>query len=450
MSTVARLGVPVLLTSLFLPLASFAQSAPAPAAAPAAGAMLKAPPSDEWLTWGYNGERSNWNHGETRLNKTNVSHLKVLWDTQVSTPITDIVLSTLTAPLVVKDVDVAGAKTNLVLLLGADDTVFALNADNGKVVWQKTFPNPLKPQREANWLCPNTANATPTIDKARGLVFFTASDGKLRALSLSDGAEKMPPTDMVSPFARSWSLNLIKGVVYTDEGRGCGGIYDPHSAMAAAATAEPGRSGPLPDPASVTAVDVHDLDHPQLTRFYLSGGRPAGGWGQGGVVRTDRGILVQTADGIPDPAAGTFGSSVVELAPKATRVLDTFTPANWKYINLKDLDPGSGSPLVFPFGNRAVALSVGKEAVAYLLDTASLGGADHATPLYKSPQLGNDAAIGTEPGQGLWGAPGAYQRTRRRSRTPRAPRPTAASWPSRWSTPAAASPPWFRNGPRQI
>ena len=112
-------------------------------------------------------------------------------------------------------------------------------------------------------------------------------------------------------------------------------------------------------------------------------------------MHTRRGIIFQTADGAYDPAGGAWGSSLIELAPKATRVLDSFTYPTWQYINKFDLDPGSGSPLVFPMGDRSVALSIGKEAVAYLLDTTNLGGANHMTALYTSPKLGNEAAIGT-------------------------------------------------------
>ena len=44
----------------------------------------------------------------------------------------------------------------------------------------------------------------------------------VRAVSAGDGAEKMPATQLVAPFARAWSLNLIDGVIYTTSGRGCG------------------------------------------------------------------------------------------------------------------------------------------------------------------------------------------------------------------------------------
>jgi hypothetical protein len=155
-------------------------------------------------------------------------------------------------------------------------------------------------------------------------------------------------------------------------------------------------------------MDVRDLAHPALIRFYTSGGRSSGPWGRGGVAKSPIGVITQTADGLYDPASGNFGSSVLELAPLATRLLDSFTAANWKYLRNNDLDLGSASLVVFRFQNRVLAASAGKEGVVYLLDTARLGGADHASPLYRSPQLGNDAAIGTEPGQGVWGAMASY------------------------------------------
>src|ERR1700722_3045181 len=199
----------VALTSLaLLPVPASAQKLPVPAR--------------DWTTWGYDQERTGWNKGETTLTKQNVSRLKLLWNTQLSTPVRDVVMSTLTAPLVAEGVQTAQGAMNLVFLLGADDTAFAVNADTGKILWQKSFPNTLAQVHPANWECTNTANATPVIDKQRAIVFLITSDGKLRGLNLSDGADRMAATDMVVPFARDWSLNLIDNVVYTTNGRGCG------------------------------------------------------------------------------------------------------------------------------------------------------------------------------------------------------------------------------------
>src|SRR5579863_852263 len=172
------IGSAILFLSL-LPLAGFAQDA--------------TPPARDWTSWGYDQERTGWNRGETTLTKANVSKLKLLWSTQLSTPPRDVVLSTLTAPVVVEGVETPQGPKNLVLLLGADDTLFALDADGGKILWQKTYPNPVTPARPATWLCSNTAQDTPVIDRRRGVVYLIASDGKLRAVNLGDGADRMTP-----------------------------------------------------------------------------------------------------------------------------------------------------------------------------------------------------------------------------------------------------------------
>jgi outer membrane protein assembly factor BamB len=381
----------------------------------------------DWTTWGYDQERTGWNKGETSLTTNNVSGLKLLWNTQLSTPPKVIVLSTLTAPLVAEGVRTARGTKNLVFLLGADDTVFAIDADTGRVLWQKTFANPATPTWAATWLCSNTVNDTPVIDKQNSLIFLITSDGKLRALNLSDGADRMTPTNMIEPFARAWSLNLIDNVVYTTSGRGCG-------QMPAAKGAKPAVV-----PGSVSAMDVSDLAHPQLTRFYTSGTKYAGPWGRGGVTRGPNGtVITQTADGFYDPAAGIFGETVLKLAPRAARLLDSFTPANWQYLNTQDLDLGSASPDVFPFQNRTLVAVAGKEGFLYLLDASNLGGGppNHSTPLYKSPQLGNDAAEGKNPGQGAWGAITSYE--------------TAAGkrflFVPMWGPPSKSSPPFPSSG----
>src|SRR5713226_1873856 len=96
-------------------------------------------PASEWLTWGYDQERSGWNRAETTLSKENVSGLALQWSVQLPTPPREIALSTLTAPLVVEGVTTSQGRRTLVFVVGSDDTVFAIDADSGKVVWQKAF-----------------------------------------------------------------------------------------------------------------------------------------------------------------------------------------------------------------------------------------------------------------------------------------------------------------------
>ena len=383
----AKIRTPLILSTLFLSMVSIAS--------PAQVSGNSSEVARDWTTWGYDQERSGWNRGEHALTPANVSKLTLKWNAQVSTVPTDVVMSTLTAPVVVEGAQTPQGSRNLLFVLGSDSSLFALDADAGKLFWQKDFPNKIQPQRAANVNCSNTVQVTPVIDKARGLIFFTTGDGKLHGLALGTGEERMTPIEMVAPFSRSWSLNLIDNVVYVASGRGCG-------------------NGHPIEWGSVSAVDVADLEHPQLSRTFTGKGRPAGPWGRGGPVKGPKGVYVQTSDGPNDPGSGIYGNAVVAVLPKAYGVADTFIPANWKYLNGRDLDFGSGGPVVFPSGKRTIVATGAKEAVVYLLDANNLGGGgttssglpDHSKPLYQTPRLGNDEQ--TYAARGIWGALTTY------------------------------------------
>lgn len=404
-----HVGLGLLATSIIgLGAPASAQTSPAP--------IREAAPSNEWLTWGYDAERSGWNRSETTLSKDNVGTLGVAWKTQLSTPIVDVVLSTLTAPVVAADIATRRGKKNMLYVLGADDVLFAVDADTGAHIWKKAYPNPLKAAKAATWLCSNTANATPAIDKARGLIFFIPSDGKLRAVSLADGAERMSPVEVTAPWARAWSLNIIGNVVYTPTGRACGEIRNPNSIQAAAATPIRSRIGNQPtivqtDASSVVAIDTADLKAPAVSTFFTSGGRPAGAWGRGGVVRGPAdSVILETSDGLYDPGSGSWGDTILKLSPRAARVQDSFTPDNHVYLASKDL-AGSATPVVFQYGDKTLIAQAQKEAVLYLLDANDMGGGkanSHAKHLWRSTLLGNEIAAGTDPSSGVWGAITTY------------------------------------------
>ncbi len=329
---------------------------------------------DEWLTWGHDPERTGSNPDEKILNKDNVSGLEVKWIAQISTPSKDYVLSTMTAP-VVATVNTPQGPSSRLFVVGSDNTVFAIDTGTGKVIWQKANPNPLTEPKKGDFRCPNTQNATPVIDKATGIIYVSTSDGKLRAFSLLDGEDRMPPTNFTDPFARNWSLNLIDGVIYSPTARGC-----------------------LNMQSHFTAFDLKDR-HP--LEYYTNTGITSGAWGRGGLVRGPKGIIAQTADGPYDPGAGKFGNSIVTVTPKNFRLQDSFTPPNFAFLNKTDLDLGSGTPVVFPFDKWTLVAAVGKESIIYLMDASNLGGADHHTPLYTSPRWGNDEAKLHD--RGTWG-----------------------------------------------
>ena len=336
----------------------------------------------DWLTWGNDPGRTGWAKEETKLSVENVSRLQLIWKTQVDTEPRRVVLATLTAPLVAHDVQTSQGTKTLVYVVGSADTIYAIDDATGEVFWQKTFPNNIEPVRRENWLCPNTQNATPVIDKDAGTIYVTTSDGKLRGLNIANGEERFEGTDFVKPHARSWSLNLIDGHIYTSVARGCGGVM-----------------------ANTAVMDVRDPSHP-IMRFFTSTGRPNGAWGRGGVVLGTNGIIAQTADGPWDPANNLFGESVLRFSPGDLALKDYFTPANWEHLNDKDLDFGSAGPVAFTYQGRDLVAAMGKEGRLFLLDAGSLGGENHQTPLFEH-LYGNAAEMLWN--NGVWGAPATWE-----------------------------------------
>ena len=340
-------------------------------------AASAATPTREWLTWQVDPERTGWARDETTLTKAKAAGLGLLWKAQLDvTPTRINGYSTLTDPLVAEGVLTAQGVKTVVFTASAENNVYAMDADSGAVIWKRQFSNTAKaPTATGN--CPNNLNATPVIDKPNSILYVLTNEGKLRALGLGDGEDRMTPVEFTEPYSRNWSLNLIDGWIYTSTSPGCGGATS-----------------------VITAVDVSKPSHP-VARFYPSTGKASGPWGRGGIVRVPTGVIAQTADGAYDPASGRFGNTLVGLT-KDLRLNDSYTPANWDYLNRKDFDLGVASPTVFEFDKWTLVAAAAKEGVIYLLDAKNLGGDNHMTPLYVSPRFGNDALLFGY--NGVWGS----------------------------------------------
>jgi hypothetical protein len=80
---------------------------------------------------------------------------------------------------------------------------------------------------------------------------------------------------------------------------------------------------------------------------------------------------------------------------------DYYTPSNHEWLTKRDLDMNT-TPVVFPYQGRDLLVGSGKEGRYFLMDSKSLGGPDHQTPLYRSPLVSNkNVNFQTE---GTWGS----------------------------------------------
>jgi hypothetical protein len=336
----------------------------------------------DWPTFGHDPQRSGWASEETDLNTKNAGDLELKWKVQVKNEPRSIF--SLMPPVVASGVNTAQGKKTLVIVAGVSDSIFALDAENGATVWTRAFDTHVLPKDEAFWLCPNSVNATPTIDRNRGLVFAMAVDGRLYGLDLGTGEVAFGPAQLVAPFSKNWSLNLFEGSVLTSVSQGCGGQ----------------QSG-------FYSMDVRDAMHPLIHDLLVTRGYGAGIWGRGGpVAGKNNKIYAATGDGEFDPEHGAFGSSIIAASLPDLRVVDYYTPTDWNSLTREDLDISSASPVWFAYKNHNLLAVGGKQGVVYLLDADALGAKDHHTPLFATPLLSNDERSLQQ--EGIWGALSAW------------------------------------------
>jgi outer membrane protein assembly factor BamB len=338
--------------------------------------------SADWLTYGHDPQRTGYNPSEVELSPANAGNLSLLWQSQLDN--VPLALSALTAPVVADGVKTEVGPKTLVFVAGSSNTFFAIDAKNGKVVWTRTLTTLAVPKEESFYLCPNTPNATPVIDKEHGIVYTIGVDGRLYGLDLSTGTVKFGPFAFIPAFAKAWSLNLQDGVVYTTTSQSCGGD----------------RSG-------IYSMRVTDPMHTESHELLVRRGYGSGMWLRGGtVIDPDGTVFVSTGDGAFDPAAGDYSNTYLAAEPDLTRVRDYFSPPDWKDISKLDLDLPSGGLVEFTYRGKRVLAGGGKESVVYLLDPDSLGGGAHQQPLYTSPVLANEGRVLEE--KGMWGSPAAW------------------------------------------
>jgi len=338
-------------------------------------------PSD-WPTFGHDPQRTGWAREETTLAPANVAKLELKWKVQVKNEAR--FLHALTAPVVASNVVTPQGNKTLVYVAGSSNNFFALDASDGRIVWTRTFDSRVLPGSgpyQGTFLCPNGITATPAVDRGTDAVYAIAMDGRLFGLDLVTGSDKFPPLPFVAPFAKSWSLNIVDGIVYTVLSQGCGD----------------GASG-------FYSLDVSNPRRPLLRRLLLSPTDTAGIWGRSGpVVGENHRIYGQTADGKSDPSSGEYANSVVAGSLPELELVDYFTPKDWQQLSKEDLDLGASSPVRFSYQGRRLLLGGAKQGIVYLMDADSLGGGDHQSPTFVTPLLGNDGRSCCN-GKGIWGA----------------------------------------------
>src|SRR5215469_5539773 len=126
----------------------------------------------DWPTFGGDPQRTGWARQETLINRANAGTLELKWKIKLDNAPKE--LTSLAAPIVVDQVKSIRGIKEYVIVAGSSDKIFAIDADTGKIAWQKSFTISGEPSRRVSTLCPFALNATPVASTTgRPKVIYT-------------------------------------------------------------------------------------------------------------------------------------------------------------------------------------------------------------------------------------------------------------------------------------
>ena len=339
--------------------------------------------SADWLTDGGNSQRTAWQKDEKILSTANAKDIKLLWKLKLDNQPRQ--MHSLFPPLIIGRVDTPQGPKQILIEAGVSDNIYAIDVEKGELLWKKhfesTFTPPANGGRGAGILCPGGLTATPVIGPTstpgKYTIYAASWDGRLHQLNAADGEDIAPPQKWMPPNGKPYALNLFNNVLYTHTAQGCGG--------------------------NPNVVYAYDLSTNKAGSWGPAGG---GMWGRTGPAISSSGVMYTgTGDGRWDPENGIYGNGIIGVKQdpqtKALVLDDYYGPSNAEWLVKRDLDM-QVTPAIFNYKGRELMVDAGKECRIYLMDTKSIGGDDHRTPLYRTPLICNEDV--NFQSAGIWGS----------------------------------------------
>ncbi|MBV8374450.1 MAG: hypothetical protein JO302_02975 [Candidatus Eremiobacteraeota bacterium] len=366
-------------------------------------------------TYHYNNQRTGWNNQESVLTPENVNSSSFgLLQTVTLNDQVD------TQPLIVPNetttTGVAPGKHDVVYVATESNSVYAIDASSGTVLFQQNLGSPVPNPLGCHNNGPNVGiDGTPVIDRSANAMYviaYTMTGGVptyfIHELHLSN------LTDMVTPVLISASHTLSNGSTYTFNATyqrqrpglleangkiyaGFGSFCD-FSASRSRGWVLGWQAGSL---APLAANQLNDVLATSPDSFFLSSV-----WMSGYGIAADTSGNIYFATGNSDPTGTTYNSvtnlseSVVKISSDLATLLGFFTPSDVDALDVDDEDTGSGGVLVVP-NNRGtpLAAAAGKAGTLFLLNRKNLGG-------YNASGPNND--LGEESIGGCWCGPSYF------------------------------------------
>jgi outer membrane protein assembly factor BamB len=298
-----------------------------------------------WTTYGGDAQRSGWQKNETRITKDTVKDLQLLWklklEAQPKSP------RPLLPPVILGRLISYRGFMELAFVATNSDMVYAVDADLGKMFWQKhleyvsneaqaagssatcpggltampVMPVPAPPAAPAAAGGGARGNAAP-VNPGPSPLYVLSSDGRIHRLNTSTGDDKAQPVGVLPPNARVASLNLVDNVIYTETSPNCNDAPD-----------------------AVWAIDLNGNEL-KAASFPLTGSSA----GSGGVaVGNDGTVYAKGSD------------TLYALSPRDLKLRQSYTPGG----------KITAGPIVLKYKMRDIVV-IGQNGAICLLDSSSL------------------------------------------------------------------------------
>jgi outer membrane protein assembly factor BamB len=259
-----------------------------------------------------------------------------------------------------------------------NDSVYALAADSGQVLWSNHLATPLS-KSSVTGLCGNITptvgiTGTPVIDPSRSEIFVVATEaatlnGSANAAHHLIGLDAYTGLIMmdkvIDPAGSNPAFQLQRVSLALDAGNviigfgGNAGDCDPYHGLVIS----------VPEDGSTPSVfTVANQGGDSQGAVWMGGAAPS--------IDAQGNVWVSTGNSAHHSSSDSYdqSDSVLKLSPNMA-LLDDWAPTSWYADNGSDLDLGSGAPALLPNG---LVFEVGKSQTAYVLNQSSLGGVRNA------------------------------------------------------------------------
>src|ERR1700722_17326241 len=313
------------------------------------------------LTYRADTLRSSWFSSETQLTvaKVNATSFGLLASVALDGRVD-------AEPLYVAQQTITGRGVhNVVYVATENNSVYAIDAAKGTILWHRTFGTPVPytyKNNDDNVYPVMGILSTPVIDLTLGNIYFVSDtyNGKtdaftLHAISLSTGLATIKAvTIQVSATlsdGTTWKLNPKYHLQRPGLLEANGAIYV--SFGSTGDTVPPQSPGVIVryDPSSLFQFgsDLENSLHVPANPYYLSSI-----WQSGYAPASDSNGDVYFSTGNSSPNQPSYSAnfnrpqSVVHLSGDLSTLPDSFTPSNYFQLDQQDLDLGSGATILLP------------------------------------------------------------------------------------------------------